>query len=310
MAPGERGRCRVRENRRGQGYTLAWGNPCVVLLEPVERMPFFHVVPGSRCLSVATAGCNLACAFCEVWDTALVMPEEVHAFDLPPAAVVERARQVGARSVAFTLGEPVAYFEYMEAVSAEAKKAGLLCLMHSAGFVNPAPLDRVLPLLDAVNIDLKAFDAGFYRRVVGGELQPVLETLKRVRAAGLHLEITHLLIPTLNDDLGRLGEMCSWIAGELGPDTPLHLSRFYPLYRLANLPPTPVSTLNRAREVAQAAGLRYAYVAKVPGHDGENTACPACRNLVIRRVGFMVEEVGVAGGRCRSCGEKIPGIWS
>lgn len=310
LAPGERGRCRVRENRGGQGYTLAWGNPSVVLLEPVERMPFFHVVPGSRCFSVATAGCNLECAFCEVWDTALVFPEEVHAFDLPPAAVVERARQVGARSVAFTLGEPVAYFEYMEAVAAQAKEAGLLRLMHSAGFINPAPLDRLIPLLDAVNIDLKGFDAAFYRRVVGGELESVLRTLKRLRAGGLHVEITTLLIPTLNDDLGKVREMCSWVAAELGPDTPLHFSRFYPLYRLANLPPTPVSTLNRAREVARGAGLQYAYVAKVPGHEGENTTCPACRKVVVRRVGFMVEVVEVVEGRCRFCGQKIPGIWS
>lgn len=310
LAPGERGRCRVRENRRGEGYTLSHGNPCVVQIEPVERKPFFHVVPGSRSFSVATAGCNLECSFCEVWDTALVSPEDVHAFDLPPGIVVEKALEARARSVAYTLGEPVAYFEYMEAVGARARAAGLLSLMHSAGFINPEPLIRLTRVLDAANIDLKGFDRGFYRRVCGGELEPVLQTLKALRRAGIHVEVTNILIPTLNDDMGMVREMCAWIAAELGADTPLHFSRFYPLYRLANLPPTPVSTLNRARAEAHAAGLRYVYVAKVPGHEGENTTCPGCRAVIIRRMGFMVEAVEVREGRCRFCGRAIPGIWA
>jgi pyruvate formate lyase activating enzyme len=279
-------------------------------LEPVERKPFFHVVPGSRSFSVATAGCNLECGFCEVWDTALVAPEDVHAFDLPPGTIVEKARESGARSVAYTFGEPVVFFEYMEGIATLARRAGLLSLMHSAGFINPEPLERLIPVLDAVNIDLKGFDAGFYRRVTGGELDPVLETLKALKAAGVHLEITNILIPTLNDDMGTVRRMCEWIVAELGPDTPIHFSRFYPLYKLANLPPTPVSTLNQARATAMAEGLRYVYVAKVPGHEGENTFCPGCKEMVIRRMGFMVEEMRVADGKCDGCGEPIPGIWS
>jgi pyruvate formate lyase activating enzyme len=310
LAPGERGRCRVRENRGGHGYTLAHGNPAVVQLEPVERKPFYHVEPGSRSFSLATAGCNLECGFCEVWDTALVDPEDVFAFDLPAEAIVAHARQAGARSVAFTLGEPVAYYEYMAAVAARAREAGLLSLMHSAGYIQPEPLARLTPLLDGANIDLKGFDPAFYRRVVGGELEPVLQSLKVLRRAGIHLEITTIVIPTLNDDPERIQAMCHWIASELGPDTPLHFSRFYPLYRLANLPPTPVSTLDRARSVALDAGLRYVYIAKVPGHDGEHTPCPGCHRTVVRRMGFMVESVDVVGGRCRFCQADVAGIWA
>jgi pyruvate formate lyase activating enzyme len=310
LAPGERGRCRVRENRQGQGYTLVHGNPCVVQLEPVERKPFFHVIPGSRSLSVATAGCNLECGFCEVWDTALVSPEDVYAFDLPPEAIVATAQRSGARSVAYTLGEPVAYFEYMAAIGAHAREAGLLSLMHSAGFINAEPLERLCRVLDAANIDLKSFDPAFYRRVCGGELGPVLETLTTLRDAGVHVEITNIVIPGLNDDAKRIRDMCAWVVAEMGEDTPLHFSRFYPLYRLANLPPTPVSTLDRARDAARDAGLRHVYIAKVPGHEGENTVCAGCGARVIHRIGFMIEANELEGGRCRFCQAPVAGIWA
>ncbi len=309
LAPGERGRCRVRENRDGRGYTLVHGNPCTVQLEPVERKPFYHVFPGSRSFSVATAGCNLECGFCEVWDTALVAPEDVYAFDLPADAIVPLAQQAGARSVAYTLGEPVAYFEYMAAIGARAREAGLLSLVHSAGFINAAPLERLCAVIDGANIDLKSFDPSFYRRVCGGELGPVLETLTTLRSAGVHLEVTNIVIPGLNDDVGMIREMCAWVVEELGRDTPLHFSRFYPLYRLANLPPTPVSTLDRARAAALESGLRHVYVAKVPGHEGEDTFCHGCGRVVISRVGFMIEAVELDDGRCRFCNAAIAGIW-
>lgn len=310
LEPGRRGRCRVRENRGGQGYTLAYGNPCIVQAEPVERKPFFHVVPGSRSFSLATAGCNLECHFCEVWDTALVSPEDVHAFDMPPADIVEMALEARTRSVAFTFGEPVAFFEYMLDVAEKARNSGLLSLMHSAGFINPEPLERLCANIDAANIDLKSFDPEFYRRVCGGELEPVLQTLRRLREAGVHLEITNILIPNMNDGPEPIRRMCDWIVEELGENTPLHFSRFYPLYKLANLPPTPVSTLDAARDTARAAGLRFVYVAKAPGHEGENTFCPGCENAIISRVGFMVEELRVRDGRCENCQQRIPGIWA
>ena len=299
----------MRENRDGHGYSLVYGNPCLIQLDPVERKPFFHVLPGTRALSVSTAGCNIECKFCEVWDMALVGPEDVHAYDVPPAQVVAQAREARARSISYAFGEPVVFYEYMDAVATRAKEAGLLNLLHTNGYIAAEPLRALCDRLDAVNIDLKGFDPAFYRDVCGGELSPVLDTLKRLKAEGVHIEITHIVIPTLNDDLDRIREMCRWIVRELGADVPIHLGRFYPLYKLANLPPTPVRTLDHARDAAMEEGLRYVYVARVTGHEGENTFCPQCRNPVVRRLGFVVEEIRLNDGRCAHCGAVISGRW-
>ncbi len=310
LADGERGLCRVRENRGGEGYSLVYGNPVLVQEDPVERKPFFHVLPGSRALSVSTAGCNLACKFCEVWDMALVSPEEVHAYDMPPEKVVEHARAGRLRAVSFAFGEPVVFYEYMTSVAELAKEAGLLNLMHTAGYIRPEPLREIAEKLDAVNFDLKGFDTDFYREYVGGEIDVVLENLKKFHQAGVHIEITNIVIPTLNDDLEKIGEMCKWIISELGADVPLHFARFYPLYRLSALPRTPVSTLERARETALDTGLRYVYLAKVTGHEGENTFCPECGEMVIKRLGFVIEELKLENGACSNCGTALPGLWS
>ncbi len=310
LASGQRGLCRVRENRNGAGYTLAYGNPSLVQEDPVERKPFFHVLPGSRALSISTAGCNLACKFCEVWDMALVDPEEVHAYDMPPEKVVAHARAGGVRSISYAFGEPVAFYEYMAAVANLAREAGLLNLMHTAAYIQPEPLKDLCPKLDAVNVDLKGFDPEFYREVAAGDLEQVLQNIKLLREAGIHIEITSIVIPGLNDGMGTIREMCQWIVDELGPDVPLHLARFYPLYRLSDLPRTPVSTLDEARNTAMAAGLRFVYVAKVAGHQGENTFCPGCGGAVIRRVGFVVKGMDLEDGRCRGCGYAVPGIWN
>ena len=310
IAEGRRGRCRVRENRGGTLFTLTYGNPCLVQLDPVERKPFFHFRPGTRALSVSTAGCPLACKFCEVWDMALVSPEEVHAYDLPPQALVEHALSVGATSLSFAFGEPVAFFEYMLEAAQQAKRSGLRNLVHTSGFISDEPLAALTATVDAVNIDLKGFDAAFYRTMCGAELEPILHTLKRLHAAGVHLEISNLVIPTLNDDPERIRAMCRWIADELGPEVPLHFVRFYPLYQLANLPPTPVSMLERARAVALDEGLHYVYVARVTGHEGEDTFCPTCGSIVIARMGFIVEDLAIDDGRCRGCGGAIAGRWA
>ncbi|MFW6180609.1 MAG: AmmeMemoRadiSam system radical SAM enzyme [Spirochaetota bacterium] len=310
IAPGRRGRCGVRENRAGQGNTLVYGNPCLVRMDPVERTPFFHVLPGTRALSVSTAGCPLECTFCEAWDMALAAPEEVYAYDLPPERIMEHAKATRARSVSYAYGEPVAFFEYMADTAALAGKAGLLNLVHTSGYISREPLASVVDMLDAVNIDLKSFEPAFYRDMCGAEPAPVLESMRMLKAAGVHIEITNLVIPTLNDDMNRIREMCLWIRDELGAGVPVHFARFYPLYKLANLPPTPVSTLDRARAVAREAGLEYVYVAKVTGHEGENTFCPRCGRAVIRRMGFVIEEVRLDRGACGWCGEPIPGRWS
>jgi len=268
------------------------------------------VLPSSRTLSVSTAGCNLACKFCEVWDMALVDPHEVHAYDMPPAAVIDNARAANLKSISYAFGEPVVFYEYMFETAELARDAGLFNLLHTAGYIQPAPLKELAARIDAANIDLKGFDAGFYRDVCGGELAPVLESMRLLKRAGVHLEITNILIPTLNDDIGSIRRMCAWIRDELGADVPLHFARFYPLYRLANLPQTPVSSLDRARETALEEGLRYVYVSRVTGHAGENTYCPNCGEVVIGRVGFIIDEVNLSAGHCSHCGEAIPGRWA
>lgn len=310
LADGERAPCRVRQNRNGAGYTLAYGNPALVQEDPVERKPFFHVLPGSRALSISTAGCNLACEFCEVWDMALVEPEEVYAYDMTPQRVVELALTSGVRSVSYAFGEPVVFYEYMYEIAGYAREAGLLNLMHTAGYIQPEPLKQIAAKLDAVNFDLKGFEPEFYRRYVGGELKPVLDSMQRLREAGVFIEIISLVIPTLNDDPDQIGAMCRWIVDNLGADVPVHFARFYPLYRLSALPRTPVSTLERARNRALEEGLKYVYIAKVTGHDGENTFCPDCGEMVIKRTGFVIEEARLENGACINCGFLLPGIWT
>ena len=310
VSRGQRGFCRVRENRDGKYYSLVYGNPCAVHLDPIEKKPFFHLLPATNSFSLATAGCNFQCKFCQNWEISQASPEDLTNYDLPPESVVKRAREAGARSVAYTYVEPMIFYEYMYDIGLLARKAGLLNVCHSNGFINPEPLRNLCNVMDAANIDLKGFTEEFYRDVSSGELAPVLETLKTYKRAKVHLEITNLMIPTKNDDMNVVREMCLWIAKELGPDTPVHFSRFYPLYKLKSLPATPVSTLEKARSVAMAAGLEYVYIGNVPGHEGENTFCPKCKKMVIRRTGYVVGEVNLKEGKCKFCGRPIAGIWT
>ncbi len=310
LARGERGACRVRENRNGNGVSLVYGNPAIVQIDPVERKPFYHVLPGSRSLSVATAGCNMTCKFCEVWDTALVAPEDVFAYDLSPDEVLHQIEGTDVRSVAYTYGEPVVFFEYMLSIARRVHDAGHKNLIHTNGYIEPEPLRDLIPFLDGINVDLKGFDPEIYRRISGGELEAVKRTLRKIRAAGVHLEITYLVIPTLTDNAREIKAMSRWVANELGTRTPLHLARFYPLYQLANLPPTPVSALNDARDIARSEGLDYVYIAKVPGHEGEHTYCPGCGKIIIRRMGFILESIDLRDGKCRHCGHRVPGVWA
>ncbi len=310
VSKGQRGFCRVRENRDGKYYSLVYGNPCAVHLDPIEKKPFFHLLPATNSFSLATAGCNLRCKFCQNWEISQASPEDLNNYDVPPELVVKKAREMGARSVAYTYVEPMIFYEYMFDIGQLVRKAGLLNVCHSNGFINPEPLRNLCKVMDAANVDLKGFSEDFYREVCGGELAPVLETLKIYKQARVHLEITNLMIPTKNDDMNGVKEMCLWIRKELGPDTPVHFSRFYPLYRLKSLPPTPVSTLEKARSVAMSSGLEYVYIGNVPGHEGENTFCPRCKKMIIKRTGYMVGEVNLKEGKCKFCGKPIPGTWT
>jgi pyruvate formate lyase activating enzyme len=310
VSRGKRGLCRVRENRDGKYYSLVYGNPCAMHPDPIEKKPFFHVLPGTISFSIATAGCNFQCKFCQNWEISQASPEDVFSYDVPPETIVKKAKEIGAHSIAYTYVEPTIFYEYMADIAQLAKKAGLLNVTHSNGFINPGPLRSLCKILDAANIDLKGFTETFYRELCGGELNPVLETLKILKEEKVHLEITNLMIPTKNDEMSMVREMCLWIKKELGADTPVHFSRFYPLYKLRTLPPTPVSTLEKVRTLALSAGLEYVYIGNIPGHEAENTFCPKCKKMVIQRTGYMVGEVNLKAGKCKFCGKPIPGIWA
>lgn len=310
VSKGKRGFCRVRENRGGKYYSLVYGNPCAVHLDPIEKKPLFHVLPSTTSFSLATVGCNFQCKFCQNWEISQASPEDVYNYDVPPEMIVRKAKEVGAHSIAYTYVEPTIFYEYMVDICQLAKGAGLLNVCHSNGFINPEPLRNLCKVMDAANIDLKGFTETFYRDLCSGELTPVLETLKILRKEKVHLEITNLVIPTQNDDLSGLKEMCLWVKEELGADTPIHFSRFYPLYKLRSLPPTPVSTLEKARNVALSTGLEYVYIGNVPGHEGEHTFCPKCKKMLIQRIGYMIGENHLKGGKCQYCGKPIPGIWT
>jgi pyruvate formate lyase activating enzyme len=309
VIPGDRGECGVRENRQGEYYTLVYGNPCAVHVDPIEKKPLFHVLPGSPSFSIATAGCNLHCKFCQNWEISQARPEKTYNLELPPERVITEARKTQSLSIAYTYVEPIIFYEYMTDVARLAKKAGILNVCHSAGYINPEPLKKLTEVLDAACIDLKSFETKFYQDLVGANLGPVLDTLKTLRRQGVHLEIVNLVIPQFNDKPESITRMCTWIRDELGPLTPVHFSRFYPLYKMLNHYPTPVSTLERARELALNAGLKYIYLGNLPGHQAENTFCHGCGKMLIERTGYRIGETHLKDGACAYCGTKIPGVW-
>ena len=309
ISEGQRGDCRVRENRGGKLYTMVYGNACSVNVDPIEKKPFYHFLPGSLAFSVATAGCNLHCLYCQNWAISQVPPEETDNVDLPPQAVVDYAQRYGSRSIAYTYSEPTIFYEYMLDTARLARQQGLRNVAISAGYINHKPLRQLCQVVDALKIDLKGYNPAFYKQVCDGELQPVLDAITTIRALGVHLEIVNLVVPTLNDDEEELRALSRWVVRELGPDVPLHFSRFHPQYKLTHLPPTPVETLERARQAALEAGVKYAYVGNVPGHAANHTTCPRCGEIVIGRLGFAVQAYHIVDGACQFCGEPIAGVW-
>ena len=306
----ERGYCGVRENIEGTYYTLVYGKVCSLNADPIEKKPFFHFMPGTSALSLATAGCNVNCKFCQNWEISQVRPEQVRSFDLSPAEVVNLARRHNCPSVAYTYSEPVVFFEYMMDTAEAGRRQGLRNAVVTAGHINPEPLAELVKAVDAVKVDLKAFTQEFYTDQVHGSLAPVLEAIKAIHHSRAWLEIVYLLIPTLNDDPADIRRMCRWIIKEIGPDVPLHFSRFHPMYLLKNLPPTPLAILERAHAVALEEGLHFVYIGNVPGHQAENTYCPKCGNMVVRRVGYEVQKIEIRSGLCRFCSHPVPGIWT
>jgi pyruvate formate lyase activating enzyme len=310
LKDGMRGFCRAREPKEGKHYTLVYGNPTAVHIDPIEKKPLFHFLPATTAFSIATAGCNFRCKYCQNWEISQFRPEETYNFYLPPEAVVETALKYKAPTIAYTYTEPSIFYEYMLETARLAKKRGIKNIYHSNGSLNPQPLGELVLYLDGANVDLKGFTKEFYSEISQGYLDKVLDTLKTLKRSGVHLELTNLVVPPFNDDTKMIREMCQWIRDELGRDTPIHFSRFYPTFKLRNLTPTPVRTLEEARRVAMEVGLEYVYIGNVPGHKAENTYCPKDKKVLIRRVGYRILENNIIKGRCKFCGTQIPGVWS
>lgn len=309
LAEGQRGICGVRQNIKGKLYTLVYGRPVAVHVDPIEKKPISHMLPGSKSFSIATAGCNLGCRFCQNWQISQVLPEEIRSYDLPPEKVVQLALENNCQSIAYTYSEPTIFYEYMIETAKLAHQKGLKNVYVTSGYINPEPLRELCKYIDAANLDIKGFTEDYYRKYCLGKLQPVLESAKIIQEEGVWIELTNLILPTINDDMEVIREMCEWIIKNLGPDVPLYFSRFFPAYKITYLPPTPVETLEKAREIALDVGLHYVYIGNVPGHPAEHTYCPNCGKLLIQRVGFFVTTNNLNENRCPSCGEKIPGIW-
>jgi pyruvate formate lyase activating enzyme len=305
----ERGRCGVRENRDGVYYSLVYGQPCAVHVDPIEKKPLFHYHPGSQAYSLATAGCNFSCRFCQNWEISQRRPEQVRPINLLPEEVLRLAGKQGCQIIAHTYNEPTVFFEYMRDCAALGREKGIPNVMISNGFIKKKPLQELCRLLGAVKIDLKAFTENFYREQSGGRLKPVLDTLITLRAENIWFEIVVLLIPGLNDSNREIERMCRWISLELGPAVPLHFSRFAPSYMIRNIPPTPPETLHAARKIALDAGIKFCYIGNLLS-DAGNTYCPGCGKLLVRRLLYSIEKPGLQGNRCQSCRTVIPGVFA
>lgn len=301
--------CQTRTNVGGTLYNFAYNNPCVLNIDPVEKGPLYHVLPGTQALALGTAGCNLRCLYCQNWSVSQRRPSQTHNFDLTARSIPAYARKKSCRVVSCTYTEPVAFYEYVYDLAVSARTAGLHTHVASAAFINPQPMRELCGVADSFTLAIKGFNQEFYKKVCGTELGPVLEAIKVVKEEGRWLEIVTLVVPTLNDDRKSIESECRWIAENLGTDVPLHFARFYPEHRLKNLPPTPQSTLEQALEIAKGSGLKYVYLANLPGHPANNTYCPKCGDAVVKRVGLKTLSVDLTGGKCRRCGTSVPGLW-
>jgi pyruvate formate lyase activating enzyme len=309
IADGKLGVCNVRENRNGVLYTLVYGQTISQHVDPIEKKPLYHFFPGSTAYSIATPGCNFRCQWCQNWEIAHMPREQgvVQGYDAPPNVIVNEAIRSHSRSIAYTYTEPTIFFEYTLDISRLAHEAGIANIFVTNGYMTSEMLQMMHPLLDAANVDLKAFQEKTYKRYVGSGLQPVLDRLLEMKKLGIWLEVTTLIIPGINDDLKELRNIAQFMAEELGLDTPWHLSRFFPHYKMSNIPPTPVQTLQSAYEIGKEEGLKYVYLGNVGGES--NTKCHHCDALLIRRHGYWIPENHLIEGKCPKCGTLASGVW-
>jgi len=307
---GETGDCRNRINKNGILYSMAYGNPCAVHIDPIEKKPLLHFLPGSIAFSIATAGCNLACLNCQNWTISQTSPADTDNQEMMPDQVVQACQDNHCASIAYTYTEPITFYEYTLDTSTLAKQAGIKNVMVTAGYINQEPLLKLCKVIDAANVDLKSFSNDIYLKLNAGKLDTILNTLVTMKNEGVWLEITNLVVPSWTDDLEMIKKMCGWLVKNGFEQYPLHFSRFHPTYKLTQLPPTPVTVLQSARDIALAEGLKHVYIGNVPGLGAENTICPNCQKLVVERRGFRILQNHLIDGRCEFCNTPVAGVWN
>ena len=303
------GICGVRKNQDGNLWSLVYGKVITQHIDPIEKKPLYHFYPGTQSYSIATVGCNFRCTFCQNADISQSPREDrsIYGNTVAAESIVEQARKTGCASISYTYTEPTIFMEYALDVARLAHGVGIKNIFVSNGYMTEESLEAIAPYLDAANVDLKAFSDHFYAKQCGAHLEPVQKTLARMKELGIWLEVTTLLIPGLNDDPAELTEMVKFLSS-LGPETPWHISRFHPAYRLMDRPVTPIRTLQNARDIGLKGGLQYVYLGNVPGDAGENTYCRQCRALLIERYGFTIQNRGLEGGKCATCGAVMAGV--
>jgi pyruvate formate lyase activating enzyme len=310
IGEGQSGFCFIRANKGGKLYSLGYAHPAALQIDPIEKKPLNHFLPGTRVFSMGTAGCNMGCFFCQNWDISKSRSDQVHSSYVPPEDVALLAIRSGCASIAFTYNEPTIWGEYLIDICAAAKQYGINTVMVSNGYITYDAFHDIYDHIDAANIDLKAFTENFYGRVTLTHLQPVLETLQWLKnETNVWFELTNLMIPTLNDSSSETRELAEWVLEHLGPDVPLHFTAFHPDFKLRDKPKTPPKTLHQARAIAREIGLHYVYEGNIFS-DGAHTSCPSCGNLLIRRSWHDVEQNRLKNGACPNCGLAIPGRWT
>jgi len=311
IEPGQSGECRVRINLDGVLTTVVYGYPCSISIDPIEKKPLYHFLPGTPILSIATVGCNLHCKNCQNWEISQANPEEgnIPAYFCPPEKLISLAKTKRCPSLAYTYTDPIVYYEYTYDTSKLAKENRIRNVLVTAGYINEKPWKQLLQYVDAANIDLKGITEDFYRDVCSATLKPVQQALILAKASGIHVEVTNLIIPTLNDEPEDIRKLVRWIKINLGGETPMHFSGFFPRYKMRNLPPTSLETLETAREIAIAEGMEYVYVGNLQSKEGANTYCPGCKNLLVERSGYTILKNRLRNGYCPNCGKEIYGVW-
>jgi len=306
IAPERRGICGVRKNENGKLYTLIYAACSSVADDPIEKKPLYHFYPGSLVLSLGSVGCTFRCEHCQNFRISMAGPEHLGLQDIPPKTVVELAKEHGCRGVAWTYNEPTIWHEYAFDTAKLVKQAGLYTVYVTNGFIEEAPLREIAPYLDAMNIDVKAFQEEFYKKICKARLAPVLQTCERAKELGIHLELTYLVIPRLNDAVDEVTRFCEWVHEKLGSDVPVHFSRFHPDYKMADTPATPLETLLAIYKIAKQVGLQFVYLGNIPHGEYENTRCPSCGTVLIERYGYSTTVRHIQHGKCVNCGTKLP----